>query len=416
MIWSFIIKSLLKSGDKMKKIYYILTLLIILLTFTACDVSVLTNQKKVAVEQPKIVTKNTKENKQNQIKNTQSDKIKSSTHNKDYVLEINKNNKDLGEESSISSKSESKKEISKQNSPVKEKESDKDKVAKGKKEQEELSNSDKPLNENKKFDANPISKDVENINPKEEKAEPIINADKEDKTKQTVTQQSIALQKLDDLYNQGKLSSTLIQLEKSFSQNNYRGDIGQEKLYNVKSGKGKVMISTPHSTSHIREGNVKVVDIYTGSIGLLLQDLTGTHLIYTTKQGEDANYIEDGQYKEYLKQYIDDNNIELVLDLHGMSSSKETDIDLGTVNGKSISQSKVDIISSLFSDSGVKNVSVNRYFTANYKGTVTHYTYSHTKAESIQIEINRSHRNPRENEEKVYLLLKSLITIIESNS
>ncbi|MBR0339391.1 MAG: hypothetical protein IIX40_04255, partial [Alistipes sp.] len=122
----------------------------------------------------------------------------------------------------------------------------------------------------------------------------------------------------------------IAKFEKQFSRNDYNG--GGSVDFEIKEGVIPVMISAPHSVKMRRDGTVKGPDKLTGAIALLLQEMTGCHLIYSTRFSEsDPNYaIENNAYQAALADYVKSHDVEIVIDLHGAKSSREFAVEMGT--------------------------------------------------------------------------------------
>lgn len=109
-------------------------------------------------------------------------------------------------------------------------------------------------------------------------------------------------------------------------------------------------MSAPHAINHYRENAVKPADMYTGSLALLLQKLTGCHCIYSNSfSKEDPNYILGGEYKAALGTIVKEHQIKFVIDLHGASKDREFDMDLGTLHGTSIQANNINEVVRIFS-------------------------------------------------------------------
>lgn len=202
-------------------------------------------------------------------------------------------------------------------------------------------------------------------------------------------------------------------IEKQFSYNSYNGYPDSILPYSIKLGSGNVLLSAPHAVNHMRENSVKVADLYTGAIALLVQMRTNAHCIYSNRiADEDPNYTIGGQYKETLKELCRHHEIDLILDLHGAHRSREFAIDLGTIYGQSISDQKVLTIKELFQQNGIKDVRVNDTFAASHPGTITHFASKVLKIDAVQLEINRFFRNPKSNVAAFSSLLDSLTAIV----
>lgn len=106
----------------------------------------------------------------------------------------------------------------------------------------------------------------------------------------------------------------IAKFEKQFSRNDYKG--GGSEDFAIIEGEIPVMISAPHSVKMLREGKEKGADKLTGAIALLLQEMTGCHLIYSTRFSEsDPNYAtENNGYQAALADYVKSHDVEIVIE------------------------------------------------------------------------------------------------------
>lgn len=140
----------------------------------------------------------------------------------------------------------------------------------------------------------------------------------------------------------------LKKIEKKFSANDYNGKDSRE--FEIIEGKVPIMLSAPHSVNHFRNGKIKYCDLFTGSICLYLQKVTGCHLIYALNQSSsDANFDseENSSYKRALKKYIKENNIKILFDIHGCDKEKECAVEIGTTDDKDSSLNDYKFIKDL---------------------------------------------------------------------
>ena len=226
--------------------------------------------------------------------------------------------------------------------------------------------------------------------------------------------------------------------EKIFSVNNYDGDAKEN--YKIISGNIPIMLSAPHSINHFRNAQKKSVDLYTGGIALYLQQITGCHLIYNACFAEkDPNFDlpENNDYQLLLKKYLGqmkENNqqIHVLLDLHGAAAKREYAIELGTAPAINLSEEeKATDLTSLHNHKFVEDIVIetftqnfsklntqkkcvwkNKIFAANSANTVTKNISENTDTDCLQLEINGEFRNPN-NEEQFMALVNSLAQIIE---
>jgi len=211
----------------------------------------------------------------------------------------------------------------------------------------------------------------------------------------------------------------ILAYEKRFSKNNYNGS--GRKPYVIKRGRTKVMLSLPHAVNHFRNGKTKSAEILTGGIGKYLQEKTGCHLIYSANySGADPNYDEasDCDYKAELERYIAENDIKVLIDIHGCTTECETAVDMGTLNNEESSLGRFGFINDLFEivlteqlkpflESTGKTIASNKKFAASYANTITNYISRATGIPCMQMEINRMCRDTA-NPEVLLALVKAL--------
>lgn len=228
--------------------------------------------------------------------------------------------------------------------------------------------------------------------------------------------------KIEKKMNIDKAIKKIKKLEKRFLARRYDGR--GKNSYIIKKGKIPIMISAPHAVNHFREGKVKYADMLTGGIARYLQKMTGCHLIYSAKQiNKDPNFDEeaDSEYKKELKKYITNNNIKVVIELHGASKEREYAVEMGTIDESDKSLHEHTFISALIKNyfeyffkqlDGKKDIWKNKIFDASYKNTITNYISSNTDTACIQLEINGEYRN-LENKDKVIKLIIAIRAVID---
>lgn len=204
--------------------------------------------------------------------------------------------------------------------------------------------------------------------------------------------------------------------EKDFRRNGYNGRGKTDFI--TKAGKTKVMISASHAVNHFRKDAIKPADMFTGGIARYLQEVTGCHLIYRARYSEtDPNYdeVDAADYKDTLEKYIRENDIKVLIDIHGCSAERETAVDMGTVDNSEISLGRYgfindllqiilnDKLSSFLKETG-KVVATNKKFTASYSNTITNYISRETGIPCIQLEINRLCRDIQREEDMLCMV------------
>lgn len=190
---------------------------------------------------------------------------------------------------------------------------------------------------------------------------------------------------------------------KKFKKNNCNGSVEKGNHFVIKDGKCKIMISAPHAVNHYREGAIKYADINTGVIANVLHDQCGCPIIYTCGYKEaDANWDEPDvcAYKQALKNYIAENDIKLLIDIHGTKESSNLAFEFGTVDQNDKSLQGFGFVGELFricfekhiSDFCGKTIGKNIVFSASKSSTITNYISTVCGIPCIQIEINKLFR------------------------
>lgn len=185
----------------------------------------------------------------------------------------------------------------------------------------------------------------------------------------------------------------------------------KEKSFIVIKGGIPVIISAPHTVKQLREGKIKEAENQTGAIAYILGEETGSYVIYKTYNNQDdANYdIENNEYKEEIKHIVKENNIKLLLDIHGAKDDYDFDIDLGTSYGENINNN-MEIIEKLkkcFKKYKIENVTENKTFKADSIRTISKYINEETKIPCIQLEVAWRYRDFK-NLDNIKKLIKAL--------
>ena len=114
-------------------------------------------------------------------------------------------------------------------------------------------------------------------------------------------------------------------------------------------------------------------------------------------------------YKQELIRLVKENNIKLVIDLHGASIDRDFDVEFGTLNNLTADYSTKNELKEAFTENGIKNVAMNDPFKG---GAITQYLYNLKDVNIIQLEINYKFRDCN-NLEMLNKLIKSLGSFIE---
>ena len=160
----------------------------------------------------------------------------------------------------------------------------------------------------------------------------------------------------------------------------------------IKKGTLPILFTAPHTMKQINEdGSIKPNEPYTKAIALYLNKHFKVNcMIKVNDTGVDANRDNRDEFKTKLIRFIKDNNIKLVIDLHGSSKEREFDIEFGTLNNLSAEYATIKELEEAFTENGITNVMHNDPFKG---GAITEYVYSLKDVDVIQIEINGKYRD-----------------------
>ena len=114
-------------------------------------------------------------------------------------------------------------------------------------------------------------------------------------------------------------------------------------------------------------------------------------------------------FKEDLVNFVKDNNIKFVIDLHGDNHNRDFDVEFGTMNNLTADISTIKELEEAFVHNGIVNIEQNSPFKG---GAITQYLYNIKDVEVIQLEINGRYRDI-EHIDELENLCKSLIYFIE---
>jgi hypothetical protein len=180
--------------------------------------------------------------------------------------------------------------------------------------------------------------------------------------------------------------------------------------HKILTGTNNILISVPHCVQQVRLGKHKAQELGSLPIALFLQKQTNCFLIAKTKcNNDDVNFDENSSYKNSIRRLIKEHNIKFILDLHGLASFRECDINLGTHLGNNI-KNDIELFNQL--DNDLKNngfqVSIDQPFMANAKTISSCMAKEFKHIWSLQIEINSKITNKKENFNLNYKLLEEL--------
>ena len=163
-----------------------------------------------------------------------------------------------------------------------------------------------------------------------------------------------------------------------------------DESFELLHGTGCVMISAPHSVEQTRNGAIKFAEPQTGVLARMLHDSLGCPVIYQTKNcGDDANYDMESPYKQALADYVRQNGIRFVLDLHQLARTRDVQINIGTGRYKNVSdQRQIDAAVAVFETRGIGKILIDTPFAAACPNTVSSYISTACGIPCMQIEMH----------------------------
>lgn len=181
--------------------------------------------------------------------------------------------------------------------------------------------------------------------------------------------------------------------------------------YIICKGSLPILFTAPHTMKQVRnDGTIKLKEPYTKGIALYLNKYLDVNaMIKINDTGEDSNLDNHDEFKRKLIDYVKENNIKLVIDLHGASSERDFDVEFGTLNNLTADFSTIKELEESFTENGITNIKHNDPFKG---GAITQYLFNLKDVDVIQIEINYKYRdyNDIDNLER---LVNSLIKFIK---
>lgn len=161
-------------------------------------------------------------------------------------------------------------------------------------------------------------------------------------------------------------------------------------LFNI--GEYPILITAVHTMNQFREdGGFKLAEPFTKAIALYVSKYCDISCFIKTRDtGRDSNRDNNDGYKRILVDVVNENNIKLVIDLHGAKKDRDFDIEFGTLNNLTADFSTIRELEEAFIEHNIIDIKHNEPFKG---GAVTQYLYGLSDVDVIQLEINRNYRD-----------------------
>lgn len=185
-----------------------------------------------------------------------------------------------------------------------------------------------------------------------------------------------------------------------------------ESTYLVKKGTVPIILTAAHTMKQRKkDGTIKLNEPFTKAIAKYVSNKTDcSYLIKQKATKIDSNWEELDDFKLLLERFIHEHGVKLLIDIHGASSKREFDVELGTLNNLSVRQSTIRNLRNSFFENGIYEIVLNEPFKG---GGITKYIFGKTEIDVIQIEINGKYRNIN-NAENMERLCNALIKFIRN--
>jgi hypothetical protein len=212
-----------------------------------------------------------------------------------------------------------------------------------------------------------------------------------------------------------------IEIEKQTDANSGASAPDGTQWFEILEGPTPVIVTAPHATKPFREGEYRFADGGgTAALAKMLNKLAGVTVVYTTfASPSDPNFYDDNDFKKAVDTLISSKHPVFFLDLHGSNAYRPYDVDLGTMNGKSLlgqDALALDIVEALRAE-GLTNISYN-YFPAAANQTLTKFA-SARGVPAIQLEINTTWLVPVEGDlagHRFAQLLQALVRYLDART
>ena len=151
-----------------------------------------------------------------------------------------------------------------------------------------------------------------------------------------------------------------------------------ESTYLVKKGTVPIILTAVHTMKQRKkDGTIKLNEPFTKAIAKYVSNKTDcSYLIKQRATKIDSNWEELDDFKLLLERFIHEHGVKLLIDIHGASSKREFDVELGTLNNLSVRHSTIKSLRNVFFESGIYEIALNNPFKG---GGITKYIFGKTE-------------------------------------
>ena len=179
----------------------------------------------------------------------------------------------------------------------------------------------------------------------------------------------------------------------SFSAEIKKYERDYNDTYDIKKGLVSIIITSVHGIEQKKRGGLKLAEPYTRGIARYVGRKSDCYyLIKNEDTGVDPNKHNSDEFKAILCDLINKNHIKVLIDLHGAKKERDFDVEIGTLNGKTVSEGTINKLVDCLKKNGIEKIALNDPFKG---GDITKTVFDETGIECIQIEINYDYRTLR---------------------
>ncbi len=179
--------------------------------------------------------------------------------------------------------------------------------------------------------------------------------------------------------------------------------------YIMRNGTIPIILTAVHTMQQDKWNIIKKSEPFTKAIAKYVAEQVNCSYYIKLKDNKiDSNSLKTDEFKNKLRDYIVENNIKLLIDIHGADRNRDFDVEIGTLNNLSAAYSTTKELGEAFIETGIKNIKFNDPFKG---GGITQFIYANTDIDIIQIEINRKYRDYN-NFDNIEKICQSLINFI----
>lgn len=200
----------------------------------------------------------------------------------------------------------------------------------------------------------------------------------------------------------------IVELNQRYEVNDYHGEVGEGRNFEVFRGEIPVIASAPHAVKQWRNEKVKNRDALTGGIVEYLAErfeVYGITRIWDAK--DDPNFGDDEWsrgYRAKVREMVTEVGAKIVFDVHGCRNRYGFDIDIGINGGRNLACERgvIEKMAEIWRREGL-DVRIDERFTAERLNTVSNQVHRMTGVSCLQIELSE---DVRKGDEKIRKFLK----------